>query len=102
MSEARAKALAAVTRNTAASSGGYLAYAQASMMLVESLMLTLIDHHILTKEQLVSSVEGAIATKRQMVADRESPEIAIIAAGILRTLANSLAAAGATGNSNAG
>lgn len=47
----------------------------------------------MTREQLVASVEVAIATKRQMVADHESPQIATIAAGMPRTMANSIAAA---------
>lgn len=62
-------------------------------MLIECLMVTLVEHHILTTTQIAAAVETAIATKRQMVEDREHPEIAAVAAGVLSTLANSLAAA---------
>jgi hypothetical protein len=62
-------------------------------MLIECLMLTLVEHNILTPNEIVVAVETAIATKRQMVDDREHPEIAAVAAGVLSTLANSLAAA---------
>jgi hypothetical protein len=61
-------------------------------MLVECLMLTLVEHRILTTAEIVDAVETAIATKRQMIDDREHPDIAAVAAGILSTLANSLAA----------
>jgi hypothetical protein len=70
----------------------HLAYAEASLMLVECLMLTLVEHRILTTAEIVDAVETAIATKRQMIDDREHPDIAAVAAGILSTLANSLAA----------
>jgi hypothetical protein len=62
-------------------------------MLIECLMVTLVEQHILTTTQIAVAVETAIATKRQMVEDREHPEIAAVAAGVLSTLANSLAAA---------
>jgi hypothetical protein len=71
----------------------HLAYGEASLMLIECLMLTLVEHRILTTSQLLVAVETAIATKRQMVCDRKHPEIASVAAGLLSTLANSLAAA---------
>jgi hypothetical protein len=71
----------------------HLAYGEASLMLIECLMLTLVEHRVLTTNQIVVAVETAIATKRQMVCDREHPEIAEVAAGVLSTLANSLAAA---------
>jgi hypothetical protein len=39
-------------------------------------------------------VETAIATKRQMAADGEHSEVATVAAGTLRVIANSISAAG--------
>ena len=39
-----------------------------------------------------STVEAIIATKRQMITAGEHPEISRIAAGVLSTLANSVAA----------
>jgi hypothetical protein len=71
----------------------HLAYAEASIMLLECLMLVLIEQRLLTKDQIVSAVESAIATKRQMVADHENQKIATVAAGVLRIIANSLTAA---------
>jgi hypothetical protein len=71
----------------------HLAHGEAALMLVECLMVTLIEHRILTTHEIVDAVEAAIATKRQMVADQDHPEIASVAAGVLSTLANSLAAA---------
>jgi hypothetical protein len=71
----------------------HLAYAEASLMLIECLMLTLIENNVLTTNEIVEAVETAIATKRQMVDDLEHPEIAAVAAGVLSTLANSLRAA---------
>jgi hypothetical protein len=71
----------------------HLAYGEAALMLVECLMLVLIEHRIMTTHELVDAIENALATKRQMVAEQEHPEIASIAAGVLSTLANSLAAA---------
>ena len=70
-----------------------LAYGDAALTLIECLMVTLIELRILTTRQLVDAVEAAIATKRQMIADHDHPEIASVAAGVLSTLANSIAAA---------
>jgi hypothetical protein len=70
----------------------HLAYGEASLMLIECLMLTLVEHRVLTTNEIVAAVETAIATKRQMVEDGEHPEIAAVAAGVLSTLANSLSA----------
>jgi hypothetical protein len=62
-------------------------------MLIECLMLMLVEHRVLTTTEIVVAVETAIATRRQMVGDREHPQIASVAAGVLSTLANSVAAA---------
>jgi hypothetical protein len=70
----------------------HLAYGEASLMLLECLMVTLVNRRVLTMDEIVAAVEAAIATKRQMVDDREHPQIAAIAAGVLSRLANSLAA----------
>ena len=71
----------------------HLASAEAALMLIESLMLLLIDRGLVTTEQIVDSVGTALATKQQFVADGVHPEIAAAAAGLLTTMANSLAAA---------
>jgi hypothetical protein len=70
----------------------HLAYADAAIMLVESLMMKLIEREILTSAQVVGAVEDAISTKRQMVEEGEHPEVSAVALGLLRSMANSLAA----------
>jgi hypothetical protein len=61
-------------------------------MLIEGLLQLLLTRGLLTVEEIVSTVEAIIATKRQMITDGEHPEISRIAAGALSTLANSVAA----------
>ena len=70
----------------------HLADAEASVMLIECLMLTLVERGVLTTQQIIGTVEVALSTKRQMVADRQHPEIAAVAVGVLTRLSNSLAA----------
>jgi len=70
----------------------HLADAEAAIMLIECLMVTLVEQGVLTTPQIVGAVEVALATKRQMVADREHPRIAAVAVGLLTRLSNSLAA----------
>src|SRR5690242_10516720 len=70
----------------------HLAYAEASVMLVEALMLVLIEKKIVPLESLVESVEAAIEAKRGLMRDGAHPKIASIAAGVLSKIANSLAA----------
>jgi hypothetical protein len=70
----------------------HLADAEAAVMLIECLMLTLVERGVLTTQQIIGTVEVALMTKRQMVADREHPEIATVAVGVLTRLSNSLAA----------
>ena len=71
----------------------HLAYAEAAVMLIESLMLVLIEQRVLTMQQMVAAVESAIATKRQMVREGEHPIVSAVAAGVLSRMANSVAAA---------
>ena len=61
-------------------------------MLMEGLLQLLVTRGLLPAEEIVSTVEAIIATKRQMITDGEHPEISRIAAGVLSTLANSVAA----------
>jgi hypothetical protein len=63
-------------------------------MLTEGLLQLLVARRVLTIEEIVSTVEAVIATKQQMVVDGEHPEISLVAAGVLSTLANSVAAMG--------
>jgi hypothetical protein len=71
----------------------HLAYGEASLMLIECLMLALIERGVLTTHEVIGAVEAAVATKRQMVDDGDQAQIASVAAGVLSTLANSLRAA---------
>src|SRR6185437_16492108 len=70
----------------------HLAYAEASVMLVECLMLVLIEKKLLPVADLVDAVETAIEAKQRLIKDRSHPQIATIAAGVLSKIANSLAA----------
>lgn len=70
----------------------HLAQGEAAWMLVETLMLALVDRGLITRDDLVSMVEDVCATKKQMVAEHQHPQIASVAAGLLSTLGNSLAA----------
>jgi hypothetical protein len=70
----------------------HLAYAEAALMLLEGLLQLCVARRLLTAEEIVSTVESVIATKQQMIIDGEHPEISLVAAGVLSTLANSVAA----------
>lgn len=61
-------------------------------MLLEELLQLLVSRQLLTIEEIVNTVETVIDTKQQMIVDGEDPEISLVAAGALSTLANSLAA----------
>ena len=71
----------------------HLAYAEASIMLLECLMLVLIERKLIPMDALVEAVETAIETKRTQVKDGMHPQIAAAAAGLLSKIANSVAAA---------
>src|ERR1700754_4741085 len=70
----------------------HLAYAEASVMLVECLMLVLMEKKVLPLESLTQAVEAAIEAKQGLVKESANPQIAVIAAGVLSRIANSLAA----------
>ncbi len=72
----------------------HLAYAEASVMLLECLMLVLVERKLVPLDSLVDAVETAIETKQSQVKDGAHPEIAAVAAGVLSKIGNSLAAAG--------
>jgi hypothetical protein len=71
----------------------HLAYAEASVVLLESLMLVLLERGVLSKDELVDALETSIETKRGFIDDGIHAEIAKLAAGTLTRIANSLAAA---------
>lgn len=70
----------------------HLAYAEASVMLVECLMLVLMEKKIVPLESLLESMEAAIEAKRGLIRDGSHPQIATIATGVLNKIANSVAA----------
>jgi hypothetical protein len=70
----------------------HLAYAEASVMLVECLMLVMIERNLLPLESLIEAVETAIEAKQGQVRDGSHPQIARIAGGVLSQIANSLRA----------
>jgi hypothetical protein len=70
----------------------HLAYAEASVLLIESLMRVLVERHVVPISTLIEEVETAIDTKRAMVHENHHARIAGIAAGVLAQIANSLAA----------
>lgn len=75
----------------------HLASAEAALMLVESLMLALVEGRVLSVQQMIEAVETVIETKRQFVAEGSHPAISAIAAGLVTTIANSLAATAEAG-----
>ena len=72
----------------------HLAYAEASVVLIESLMLVLLERGVLSKDELFEALETSIETKKGFVDDGVHAEIAKFAAGTLTRIANSLSAAG--------
>jgi hypothetical protein len=72
----------------------HLAYAEASVVLIESLMLVLMERGVLSREELFDALEAAIETKKGFVDDGVHAEIANLAAGTLTRIANSIDAAG--------
>ena len=71
----------------------HLAFAEASILLMESLLLVLLEKGVLSKKDLLGTVEVALETKRKFIESGIHPEIAKVALGVLQRLENSLAAA---------
>jgi hypothetical protein len=70
-----------------------LASGEAALMLLEFLLFRLLDRGSLSAAEIVDAAEDAIAANRQRVADGDHLQVASIAAGKLKVLANSMAAA---------
>jgi hypothetical protein len=70
----------------------HLAYAEAGVVLLESLIRLLIDRHVLSADEVLETIEATIEVKRRMAEEGTHPEISSVAAGILSSLANSIAA----------
>jgi hypothetical protein len=73
----------------------HLAYAEASVMLLECLTRLLIDRKLVSLDDVLDVVGLASDTKRTLVQDGVHPEISRVALGVLSSLANRLAAGGA-------
>lgn len=71
----------------------HLAFAEASMLLMESLLLVLLERKVLSRADLMTVVSEAVDTKRNFIESGAHPHIATIACGVLKRLENSLAAA---------
>jgi hypothetical protein len=71
-----------------------LARGEAALVLIESVLLTLIESRVLTKDQVQEAVDLAIGTQRQAAEEEHHPDIANAGAGLLAQVGNSLAAAG--------
>jgi len=71
----------------------HLAYAEASLMLLESLMFTLIERGVVTIDDISDALRLTIETKTQFVQEGMHAEISKIAGGVLKGIANSVAAA---------
>jgi hypothetical protein len=75
----------------------HLAYAEASMMLLECLMRIMVERNLVPLEEIIDSLETSIETKRLLAAEGSHAEISTVAAGVLSTLANSIAAGSSRG-----
>ena len=65
---------------------------QAAMMLLESLLMVLIDRSVLTKADVLETIELVIETKKNIAAEGGSVDVETAASGLLVTLTNSLMA----------
>jgi hypothetical protein len=70
----------------------HLAYAEASILLLESLILTLLQRQVLSLDELRSTVEAAVDTKKEYVTAGIHPQISLLATGVLQRIDNSVAA----------
>jgi hypothetical protein len=75
----------------------HLAYAEASILLIESLMLHLVERGIVSSDELVEVIETAVEAKRELVKAGVHPHIARIAQGVLATVCNSVGASRSVG-----
>jgi len=69
----------------------HLAYAEASIMLLESVLTTLMRRNVLSRTDVEEAFEVAIETKTVFATENIHREISIIAAGVLKRMGNSVA-----------
>jgi hypothetical protein len=70
-----------------------LASGQAALMALEALMLTIVEKRLLAPEDIVEAIEVTIGAKLELVEDGEAKELLALAVGMLKGMANSVAAA---------
>jgi hypothetical protein len=70
----------------------HLAYAEASLMLIESMLQLLIERGVLSRAEVVEAVETVLEAKKINWREGNHPDISAVAAGVVSTLANSVAA----------
>jgi len=68
-------------------------HGQAALMLCESLALLLVEKDILPKSQVVEAINGIIEVKEEIAGVSESVVVSIVSIGLLRNIAQSIAAA---------
>jgi len=71
----------------------HLAYAEASVVLIESLMLLLVERRLVSVEDLIECMETAVETKQELAKAGSHPRLSVIAVGVLDSIANSVRAA---------
>lgn len=70
----------------------HLAYAEASVVLLECLMYVLVEKKLVSKTELLAAVDNAMETKKAMADARWHETLAPVAGAVLAQLANSLRA----------
>jgi len=70
----------------------HLAYAEASILLIESLILVLHERGQLALTDVMDAIDTVIDTKRQQVDNDEHAHVSTVAIGVLHRISNSLAA----------
>lgn len=68
------------------------AQGQTALMLCECMAHVLIEHHVLDKADVIAAIEEVIEVKREMAGREESAATAQASIGLLRSIAQSLAA----------
>lgn len=70
----------------------HLAFAEAAIFLVESLLLVLHERRVLTKEDVLDVVRTAVEAKKDLVEHDVHREISSVGSGVLKRIENSLSA----------
>jgi len=68
-------------------------HGQAALMLCETLALLLVEKGVLLKSQVIEAIDGLIEVKEEVAGVSESVVVSIVSIGLLRNIAQSIAAA---------